>query len=330
MALTYYAPALTVAQELARAAGVRPEPLLRAHRIAPEALENPRARLRLDNVLSFLHALEEQLPGRASGLEAGRFWTPNAMGVLGYAWLTSRTLRAAFERLSRFSRVVSEGAEILLEEDDRGLALHIRFVQPEKAPWLRMDGTLSMLLAMCRALAGSDFRPREVAIAHAAPRRTEAYRSLFGCPVRFRVEHCRFLVTREEADAPRTAPPEHLEQLHDRLMLEYLREMDAEALEARIRALIVELLPSGKVTDSRIARELHMTSRTLQRRLRERGVTFKQLLTEVRVELAEQYLREGRHTLSEISFLLGFSELSAFSRAFRRWKGAPPSAFQTA
>ncbi len=325
MALSYYAPALTITLDLARDAGVDSEPLLRAHRIDLEAVNNPRARLRLDHVLQFLQDLEERLPSRLAGLDAARFWTPNAMGVLGHAWLTSRTLRAAFHRLARFSRVVSEGVKVNLVETETSATLEFHFLHPGLAPWLRPDGTLAMLLAMCQALGGKSFRPQEVHVPHAQPRRTQPYRHLFGCPVLFRAEACRFQISAQAADAPRTAPPEQLEQLHDRLMLDYLRQMDEADLIGRVKGVIVDLLPSGNVTDARVARELHMTSRTLQRRLQERGTTFKRLLTEVRTDLAAQYLREGRHNLSEISFLLGFSELSAFSRAFKRWHGRPPS-----
>jgi AraC-like DNA-binding protein len=183
---------------------------------------------------------------------------------------------------------------------------------------------------MCQALAGRDFHPLEVALAHAAPSDTGPWFEHFRCPVVFEAPVCRFVVSEEAAAAARTPVSAHLEQLHDRMMLDYLQNMEGGGLEEKVKAAIVELLPSGEVTDAKVAEQLFMTDRTLQRRLHQSGTTFKQLLTEVRNELAEHYLREGRYSLSEISYLLGFSELSAFSRAFKRWKGVPPSAWRAA
>jgi len=331
MTASYFAPALSLALDIARSCNIDVEPLLKDRGIDPGRIANPDSRLRLDAVLGFFDALEAQLPETSCGLRAYRYWTPNVLGVLGHAWLTSRTLRAAFERLARFSRILSEGAKVnLQEETEEGtLSLQIRFSNPELAPFLRMDGTQAMLLSMTRALAGRDFTPTRIRLAHPPPRVRGAYRALFQCPVEFHAKYCEFVIPLAVADAAVAPSPTQLEQLHDRLVLEYLAGMDERNIEERTKMAILEQLPSGRVTDATIAQSLYMTPRTLQRRLKEEGTTFKQLLTEVRSELAEQYLRQGRYSLSEISFLLGFSELSAFSRAFKRWKGIAPSAFRT-
>jgi len=334
MSLTYLAPTLTLVLEMARRNGVDPTPLLQAAAVDPDRLEDPDYRLRLERVLGLLVALEAKLPGPDAVLDVHTVWNPNAMGVLGHGWLTSPTLRAAFERLARFSRIVSEGVQVKIGEervlDQEALTLDFHFREPEKAPVLRMSGAMAMVLAMCQALAGRDFHPLQVTLAHPAPRDTGPWFTLFQCPVVFGAPGCGFTITREAADTQLAPVPAQLEQLHDRLMLEYLADMEHGDLAEKVKAVIVELLPSGQVTDTRVARQLYMTPRTLQRRLQENGTTFKSLLTEVRNELAEHYLREGRYSLSEISYLLGFSELSAFSRAFKRWKGVSPSAYRTA
>ena len=329
MGKTFLAPALTLLLDVARANGVDPKPLLQKHTIDPWALRRPNARLRLDSVLRFFEDLERRFPEPSAGLSASRFWNPNAMGPLGYAWLTSRTLRAAFHRLARFNHIVSEGGSItMVERAAEGLvALRVDLVRPDIAPFLRMDASLALILAMTQALAGRDFTPAAVALAHPAPADTRPYAALFGCPVAFDAAHCEFAITLEAAEAPRTTTPPQLEQLHDRAMIEYMGRLKEENVVERAKAAMIDLLPSGGVTDARVAHELCMTPRTLQRRLREEGTTFKRLLTELRMELAEHYLGAGRYTLSEISFLLGFSELSAFSRAFKRWTGRAPSEY---
>ncbi|WP_457675528.1 helix-turn-helix transcriptional regulator, partial [Thiolapillus sp.] len=147
---------------------------------------------------------------------------------------------------------------------------------------------------------------------------------LFQCPVEFDAPVTTFDLGTEEADRPRSSSHAQLSLVHDQLMREYLNNLDKDNIVERVKAAIVDQLPSGHISDALIARTLFMTERTLQRRLQAEGTTFKSLLTEVRQELADQYIRDSRLTLQEISFLLGFAELSSFSRAFKRWNGLSP------
>jgi AraC-like DNA-binding protein len=94
-----------------------------------------------------------------------------------------------------------------------------------------------------------------------------------------------------------------------------------------VRALILQAMPSGEIDQVDIARSLHQSTSTLQRRLRREGTSFQGLLSEIRREKALEYLRSGRHSLADITFLLGFADQSNFTRAFRRWTGKTPREF---
>jgi len=107
-------------------------------------------------------------------------------------------------------------------------------------------------------------------------------------------------------------------------MVKYLARLKKEDISTRVRAAIVDQLPSGGISDETVAEALYLNSRTLQPRLSEAGTTFKSLLVEVRRELAEKYVLDQKLTITEISYLLGFSETSAFSRAFKTWTGKTP------
>jgi AraC-like DNA-binding protein len=106
--------------------------------------------------------------------------------------------------------------------------------------------------------------------------------------------------------------------------MKYLVRIKKGDLEQQIQALMIEQLPSGKVTDKMIARELHLSERTLQRKLRDKGTSFRKILENVRKMVALQYIRDTSTSMTEIAFLLGFSEQSAFSRAFKKWTGKSP------
>ena len=331
MALSYFAPALNIVQSVASAYGLDSTTYLEAAGIDPARLDDSNARLRLDQVLDYFETLERALKEKspAAGLAAHGFWHPSRFGPLGYAWLTSEHLHAAFLRLQRYSRIVSEGVRVELREEAGLLAVVADFVEPSRAPFLRMDTVMSLMLAMAQGHAGSRFLPERVVLAHAEPEDAHAYYALFRCPVIFDAPVCEFVIDAEAAQSPLRPSSVELERLHDQLVIDYLERLEGEDIVERTRAAIREVLPSGGVSDETVARRLNLSTRTLQRRLQNEGSSFKALLTEVRSELADQYLRDGRHSLSEIAFLLGFSELSAFSRAFRRWRGVSPSQYRS-
>ncbi len=118
--------------------------------------------------------------------------------------------------------------------------------------------------------------------------------------------------------------------MNERIANRRLAALDVEHTPNRVRAEIMEQLPNGNLSDESVAEALHMTSRTLHRRLKEHDTSFRDVLGEVRRELAEQYIADPTLTLTEITFLLGFAEASSFSRAFRRWTGQSPSAAREA
>jgi AraC-like DNA-binding protein len=95
-----------------------------------------------------------------------------------------------------------------------------------------------------------------------------------------------------------------------------------------VKAILIDLLPSGEVTEESLAASLNLSQSSLQRRLKKEGTTYRAVLQEVRCNLAGRMLADGSKTLNEIAFLLGFAELSAFSRAFKRWTGMAPSAYR--
>ncbi len=108
-------------------------------------------------------------------------------------------------------------------------------------------------------------------------------------------------------------------------MIEYLGKLDKDNIIDRGTAVIIDMLPSGGVADEKVAGQLNMSVRSLQRRLKEAGTTFRTLLEAVRKDLAATYIRDPDIELVEVAFLLGFSDQSAFSRAFKRWTGCSPS-----
>ncbi|MCG6860334.1 MAG: helix-turn-helix transcriptional regulator [Chromatiaceae bacterium] len=115
-----------------------------------------------------------------------------------------------------------------------------------------------------------------------------------------------------------------LARMHDQVLNDCLAHLNRDDIVARVRARIIDDLPTGNLSPENVAAALHMGERTLQRRLKELNTSFSRLLEDTRRELALAYLSERRMSLLEISYVLGFADPSSFSRAFKRWTGTAP------
>jgi AraC-like DNA-binding protein len=124
-----------------------------------------------------------------------------------------------------------------------------------------------------------------------------------------------------------TANPE-LVRVNNRIVTDYLAQLDRGDLGMRVRSQLIEHLPGGHANEAEIASMLNVSQRSLQRKLKEQGISFTRLVENTRRELGLQYVRDPQHSFNEIAFLLGFSEPANFSRAFKRWYGKTPTEYR--
>ncbi len=128
----------------------------------------------------------------------------------------------------------------------------------------------------------------------------------------------------EAIDKPLPTSNKQMASMHDQVVADALARLEEDDIVTRVKAFVIEQLPSGGISEEAAAAAANISTRTLQRRLRENGQSFGQLTESVRQELAMKYILNPGISLGEISYLLGFSEPSSFSRAFRRWTGETP------
>jgi AraC-like DNA-binding protein len=162
-------------------------------------------------------------------------------------------------------------------------------------------------------------------VAYPAPTDQSYFYSLFRCPVDFGAEENSLQIDLRHADKQLTGSNKQLAQLNDHIVVRYLAHLSRKDIVNRVKAAILDSLGEGAATESIIAQAMNTSARNLNRKLSNEGTSFKALLMEIRRELAEQYINDSARTLTEISFMLGFSEVSSFSRAYRRWEGQSPS-----
>jgi len=261
------------------------------------------------------------------GLKAAEFWHPSHFHALGYAWLASSTLRQALNRFDRYIHILSQATDVRLEDTPQGLSLTLSDSLEQPA---RMDLTMAIVVAMCRLNFGPNLKPVAVTFIHPEPSCGEKYFETFKCPVFFAADCDGLTLKQEDVDQRLPSGNQNLALINDRVMLRYLDELNQTGIVQRTQKVVIAHLPSGHISDEKVARALNMSVRSLQRKLQRAGTSFRRVLDQTREDLARDYILDNRLDLTEVAFLLGFSEHSAFSRAFKRWTGQSPSAFRQA
>ncbi|MCG6944428.1 MAG: AraC family transcriptional regulator [Deltaproteobacteria bacterium] len=310
--------------------GIEPEPLFREMAMNPELMKQSGGRYRLDNIDDLWRKASEVIGDPCFGLKAGELWHPSNLGALGYAILASNTLRSAFERMDRYHRVVSDEHFMQLHETEEGLTLTLVFSHENRDIPERNDAVLALIMSMCRLNYIDDLAPVSVTLTHPQPSCSAKYFEYFRSPVVFEAAANSLTLSIDVVDKNLSSSNPQLAELSDQVMIEYLTKLEQDNITQQVKAIIIDQLPSGSVTDESVARVLHMSARKLQRQLQSAATTFSTLLNDVRLDLAQQYVRDQDISMTEIAFLLGFSESSAFSRAFKRWLGVTPSEYRQA
>lgn len=273
----------------------------------------------------------KQIEDSCAGLRAAGCWHPSDLGALGYAWLASSTLRTGFRRLERYLKIVGERASLSIQDSNRGLTVTLQ--QKRLDPELRAtaaDIIMSLIIDMCRVNAGSALRPVDVALQRRQPDCAKAYLDFYGCDTRFSAGEDSFTLAAHDVDTLMPGSNQQLTGVHDQILTQQLAALQRQDTATRCRALILENLTTGKISTEDIAKELHTSPRTLTRRLEEQGTQLQKLLDETRSELAGRYLSDPGYSISEVAFLLGFSQQSSLTRASKRWFGMSPKEYRYA
>lgn len=263
-------------------------------------------------------------------LRVGPLMRPDDYGALGLAWKSAPTILGSLERVERYCRLWTDNLTYEIRDHDGGIDFIVH--RPgERRLGMRLsnEATLASATSLVRQTSSPRFRPHAVLLKHPAPRSISAHERYFGCPVRFASDQDALSISNDVL-----ARPNHLAD--DGISRFLISHLDAQieslgtevSLEALVEREISRSLSQGVPRMADVARRLAMSDRTLHRRLSERGFSFKSLVAATRRHVAENLLRESQYPVTEVAFLTGFSEQSAFNRAFKRWTGHTPTAFR--
>ncbi|MDF3934831.1 AraC-like transcriptional regulator QhpR [Pseudomonas citronellolis] len=294
--------------------------------IDPEQLRHPTLSLALTNYCQVLEEAARQSGCDNFGLRYGQQFQPRALGLLGYVGLCSETLEDALRNFAQAFPYHQHSTLIRLV--DCGECLRFDYqVQHGAILDRRQDAelTMGMALNLLRHVLGEQWTPRAVGFEHARPADWQEHAQVFGAPVHFQ-RGCNSLLVPKSDVRGRLMPERDANLLF--LVQDVIRRLgeqgNAPDLLEDAGTQIRLALSEGEPVLELIAERLELTTAGLQRRLRDAGLSFSQLVENTRRELALHYLRQRQRPISELAPLLGYSETSAFSRAFRRWFGVSP------
>lgn len=305
------------------AAGV-PEPeALQRLRLSPTAFARPEGRVPAYRVHGLIEDMLE-VGGQDAYLGAWAQRRLGEFGPLGLLAATCADMETCLRRLCSFLPVVSTDVDYRLTRDRQGVHLIVESpCSPRAGVYARVTGVLGVVMALAHPLSGGGWRPSQVRLPGPDLPDTPLRRELFGDRVSYGAEAGEVVVDPSVLALPllRSAPAvtEFFEQ-ELRAPLQHHGEPGSVA--SKVRSVVVTCIAEGP-TLAATAREMGVSSRTLQRRLAEQGTTFHAVVDGIRQDLGKYYLYEGA-AIGEVSLALGFSEPSAFHRAFKRWTGRTP------
>jgi len=287
------------------------------------------ARYRLNDMTKLWSLSVKETGNPCFGAEVGKLWTTTSFHALGFAWLASHTLKDALQRLVRYSRIVNNSITAQLEE--HGTYLHLILDTSENEDEIHYagrDAGLTAVIKMCRMIYGDAFSPEEIQVTRARSPCAEQLEKFAGCPIIYDSDKNRTLFDRIQAEKRLASGNSELAKINEEVALKYLTTIDRNSIVLLVKSKLVEMMPKGQITEEMIAKELNMSLRTLQRKLSEERTSFSEIYKMIRQEMANEYIQDSQMSMTEIAYLLGFSEQANFTRAFRRWYGASPSEYR--
>jgi len=325
-------PYLQPLLEAAQARGVSVKELAQAAGLREDALDPLPQSLAVLDYVRLLDKGAELARDPHFGLHVGECVKLGTYNVYGLILLSCRDFGQAFQQTLRFEGLAHDLGRSALRVDD-GIAEYGWTSTIPSASRHLVESVFAGIKVFGNWLAGAALPPAQVTFAHAAPEDCSEHRRIFGDAVTFGAagHTARF-------DAALLAWPVRnadvglypvLQQHAERLLQEKMRAQADGGIVAMVRAAILRNLSQDCARLSLIAQEMGMTQRTLQRKLAEAGINFQQLLDRTRHELAVDYLRQGRLSLAEIAFMLGYQEQSSFTHAFKEWTGVNPGAYRS-
>jgi AraC-like DNA-binding protein len=309
-------------------AGIASQPLLDRAGIPPHLFADPNAYIDSRNCTKLILLAVEASGDPGFGLKAAGYMHPASFHALGYALYASKTLYDFWQRIKRFSHLLADTVEISIGEGTDFFSVTLDFSYRDVCDE-EVDAWLACMLTLCRNIYRPNFMPQRVELTRPASNsQLDIFHMNFGSRIKFSAPDNVVYFDRGDMLATLPAANAELARRNDQLVMAHLLKLKKSDLVRRVEVLVIEQLPSGDCNKNTVASALNMSSSNLQKKLEQKNTNFKDILERLRTELARNYVEQLDMPITEITYLLGFSTVGNFSRAFRRWTGLSPSEYR--
>lgn len=277
-----------------------------------------------------LYIAAEQVTGdSAIGLRIGKYVRQRSMHALGNSLTSSSTLREFATRLVEYLRLITNAGHVEIVEAGPMVKLQIH-IMGEQDNYHGEDAFLSSLVLTIRDISSQQFSPSRVETRRPAEGVDPApYEDIFDCEVVFACDAPAIYFKRALFDKPLPSASKEIAFHNDQIILSYIAKLDKGDIVSRAKTAIIESMGRDELSKENISSKLQLSSRSLHYQLSKHGLSFRELVEQVRRALALRYLESGDVSVTEISYLLAFSDTSSFTRAFKRWTGVAPSKYRS-
>lgn len=321
------AAVLTNFFEVARALHLEQHALLRGVGLKRSLLEDPDQLIPAPAAVALLEAAVAASGCETFGLRMAESRQLSDFGVLSLLISHQPTLRAGLETIIDYRHLLNETLATHIEEAGKMVVIRQEVVSDHPSRQAT-ELAVGVLFRMCGALLGHRWRPYGVSFTHGAPADLDVHRRVFACPVEFGSEFNGIVCAAADLDAPNPAADPVMAR-YARQFVETLSPANAPSIGLDVRKAIYLMLPMGRASSKYVAQGLGLSVRTMQRQLDESGENFKQLLNDVRRELAERYIGNPQYSMGRISELLGYGSPCSFTRWFQTQFGMAPVDWRT-
>lgn len=319
---------LTGFHAFAAAQGLDPVQMLRHIGLPSHSVQHEDGLFPYQQYCALLEACSLHSGNALFGLQYGLFQAPGVFGDLLYLLRNTRTVGEALLELRHHYALYNGAAEVGLDHQGGWVTLSYH-VRQSNVPGVRQAEELACAvgLQLMRALVGEHWLPRALLLRHPASTDTALYAQALGMAPTFGAHALAMVFEPAILDRPNAASDEALHQVVARRM-QRLEPLSSDNLSDQIKQLLHQLLPAGRATAERVASVMAVTPNELRQLMEHEGLSFQQLLDEVRQCMAQAYLSRPSVNIGELATMLGYSDASGFCRAFHRWFHMSPLNWQ--
>ncbi len=311
--------------------GIDYRPVLAEAGLDPDAVYNPSERISTLQYKRLWEIALRESNDPCFGLTCAAYMQPSSLHGLGLSWIASHTLKEGLERVIRFQKILATESMVALRETDDGYCIYDTISEQEDPfgfPAAAYDSFVAIVFRICTIMMGPDIRPLRVCLEHPAPACAERFTEFFGIPVEFSATRNSIEFPRNIAEQASASANPELTRINDQVVIDYLDQFNKDDIVTKTRTYIIDHLPSGIPRQAAIARDLNMSLRSFQRKLSDSGTSYSEVLQQVRHDMACHYLQSPNYQVLQVAYVLGFSDPSNFSRAFKRWTGLTPNQYR--